>query len=152
MKIQKYTRFFESGNLFLQRFNALSLDEKIERLSSQRIYDSALYYHVSPVENADQILKMGIIGDELWFSKEKPHKEYSTGVLFACDLSKQELFKDVRWEDKYQIFICREPISAQNIVRFYDWFEDVEMREDKVLDYILKRNKNPKDLILEFNL
>ena len=123
------TLLFEARGMSL--LSTLSSDKKVDRLSKHP-YSDGKYYHNTKPENLENILKNGFSGKEIWFSKDKPHSEYSGGILFELDLFGYDLKPDPRWKGEHQVFISTEPIPSDRITKVYEYIEEVGLREDEL--------------------
>ena len=111
--------------------------------------------HVTHPSNLSSIIKRGLSGDEIWFSKDEPIEEYDKGVLIELDLRGIDLSSDDRWKKSDQVYISNESISPKNIKRIYVYFDELQMREDKLAQIIQRDNKSKeeiKSIIEEFNI
>ena len=145
--MKRYRSYFkENKNLTL--FGDLRLNDKIKNLSFYP-YNNSLYYHATHKDNYKNIIRSGIKGDEIWVSKGKPIDDYNTGVLFALNLKDIELKPDLRWKTSDQVYITTEFISPKRIVRIFDYFDELDMREDILALKVHKKSKQDIINIIE---
>ena len=151
--MERYKPYFKESTFNLLLFSDLDIDTKIKRLSEPP-YHKGLYYHVTSKNNYKNIIQHGIKGEEIWVSKDQPHKEYDTGILFELNLSNYTLREDPRWKKEYQTYILDDVIiKPKDILRVFDYFEELSMREDILALKVNKKSKEAiQDIIEEYNL
>lgn len=149
--MERYKSYF-TENKNLNIFSSLNLKNKVKKLSLYP-YNDSLYYHATHKDNYKNIIRSGIKGEEIWVSKGKPIGDYDTGVLFALDLKGIELKPDIRWKASDQVYITTEFISPKRIMRVFDYFDDLDMREDILAIKVYKKSKQDIiDIIEEYEI
>lgn len=111
-------------------FKKYVLQETINNLKYP--YSSDKYYHVTLPENLESIKRKGF-ESETWVSKEAPWHEYSNGILFEINAEGLKMIPDERWKQEDKIFIITETIPPNRITKIFNWFPELEMREDKLI-------------------
>lgn len=130
----------------IKLFHDLSYEEKIHRLIQQP-YTKGRFYHVTDPSNLQSILRNGIIGEDIWVSKDEPHEEYNSGILLELDLKGFKLNRDVRWKDEAGTFVITEHIPPSAITDVFLWFDSVNYREDLLMKMVRGSVDNAKTII-----
>ncbi len=149
---EKYFQYLTLFEKDLNTFSGLSIEDKIQRLS-QNPYTKGLYYHVTDPKNMENILRNGFTGEEMWFTKDRPHDEYTGGMLFEVNLSGYNLKPDPRWKDEHKVFISNKEIPPERITRIYKNIDKLDLREDELAVQMNGASEDQiRNILLKYNI